>query len=241
MAITTVLFDLDGTLLPMDQEEFIRAYFSLLAKKLAPRGYDPKALYPALLAGIEAMVVNDGSRRNEEAFWSAFSAKLGERVRQELPLLEEFYRKEFQQVQQVCGYSPHSRRTIDLLKQRGIRCILATNPLFPAVATESRIRWAGLSPEDFSLYTTYENSCFCKPNLQYYRQILAQFGLSGEECIMVGNDVAEDMIAEALGMEVFLLTDCLINKPGTELSRFPHGGFPELEQFLLERIPPYNP
>ncbi|MBQ2445786.1 MAG: hypothetical protein II272_05025 [Oscillospiraceae bacterium] len=65
MAITTVLFDLDGTLLPMDQEEFIRAYFSLLAKKLAPRGYDPKALYPALLAGIEAMVVNDGSRRND--------------------------------------------------------------------------------------------------------------------------------------------------------------------------------
>ena len=28
---------------------------------------------------------------------------------------------------------------------------------------------------------------------------------------MVGNDVGEDMVAEKLGMQVFLLTDCLIN------------------------------
>ena len=31
--ITTILFDLDGTLIPFDQEEFIKAYFYNLAKK----------------------------------------------------------------------------------------------------------------------------------------------------------------------------------------------------------------
>ena len=34
--ITTVLFDLDGTLLPMELEEFTNTYFGLLAKKAAP-------------------------------------------------------------------------------------------------------------------------------------------------------------------------------------------------------------
>ena len=36
MSITTVLLDLDGTLLPMDQDIFIKKYFGLLAQKLAP-------------------------------------------------------------------------------------------------------------------------------------------------------------------------------------------------------------
>lgn len=58
--------------------------------------------------------------------------------------------------------------------------------------------------------------------------------LKGEECVMIGNDVGEDMIAETLGMKVFLLTDCLINKNNTDISRYPHGSFPELLSFIQE-------
>ena len=110
--------------------------------------------------------------------------------------------------------------------------MLATNPLFPAIATESRIRWAGLNKDDFELYTTYENSCFCKPNLDYYREILSRLGLQPEECLMVGNDVGDDMVARELGMQVFLLTDCLINKTNADLSQYPHGGFDELMAYI---------
>ena len=49
---------------------------------------------------------------------------------------------------------------------------------------------------------------------------------------MVGNDVAEDMIAQQLGMQVFLLTDCMINKANADISVYPHGGFEELKAFL---------
>ena len=49
---------------------------------------------------------------------------------------------------------------------------------------------------------------------------------------MVGNDVAEDMVAAKLGMKVFLLTDCLINKAGADIHQFPHGSFPELMEFI---------
>jgi phosphoglycolate phosphatase-like HAD superfamily hydrolase len=58
--ITTVLFDLDGTLLPMDQDAFTRGYFKFLAAKLAPHGYEPKQLVEAIWTGTEAMVRNDG-------------------------------------------------------------------------------------------------------------------------------------------------------------------------------------
>jgi FMN phosphatase YigB (HAD superfamily) len=230
--ITTVLFDLDGTLLPMEQEAFVEMYFGLLAKKLAPKGYEPKKLIAGIWSGTQAMIGNDGSKTNEEAFWQDFCKGFGEEARQDMPFFDEFYRKEFLQIQQICGFRPEAAQVIHRLQEKSFTIALATNPIFPAVATENRIRWAGLEPSDFALYTTYENSRFCKPNLAYYEDILAQLRVSPEECLMVGNDVAEDMVAQKLGMEVFLLTDCLSNKPGADIAQFAHGGFPE----LLERM-----
>lgn len=234
MKIKAVFFDLDGTLLPMDQDIFIKAYLGGLCKTLAPRGYDPKAVAAALWKSTDAMVVNNGEKTNEDVFWDHFCAILGKEIRDEEPLLEHFYKTDFQKVKDVCGFSEKSKIIVESLKNRGIRVILATNPLFPAVATESRIRWAGLLPCDFEIYTTYENSRHCKPNPDYYRDLLDQLGLSGEECIMVGNDVGDDMVAEELGMKVFLLTDHLINKSGEDISRYPNGSFNELISYLNE-------
>ena len=78
MKLTTVLFDLDGTLLPMDQDQFVKGYFGLLTQKLAPRGYDPKKLIDAIWAGTAAMVGNDGGRTNEAVFWARFAQIFGE-------------------------------------------------------------------------------------------------------------------------------------------------------------------
>lgn len=230
--VTTVLFDLDGTLLPMDQDTFIGAYFSRLTAKMMERGYDKDTLIKAIWAGTGAMMKNTGACTNEDAFWRVFAAMLGENVREEEPYLQEFYRDEFQGVKAVCGYAPKAAQIVRNLKARGFRVVLATNPLFPAIATKSRIRWAGLQPEDFDLITTYENSCYCKPNPAYYEEILGVLGVSGEECIMVGNDVEEDMIAQRLGMETFLLTDCIINKQNQDISIWPNGSFDELSAFL---------
>lgn len=236
MGIQAVLFDLDGTLLPLDQESFVRVYFSLLAKKLAPRGYEPGKLIDAIWAGTAAMVKNTGACTNEEAFWKKFCQIFGEDAAKDEPFFAEFYHNEFQQVQAVCGFAPKAAQVVYGLKERGFRVALATNPIFPAIATESRIRWAGLRPEDFELYTTYENARFCKPNPDYYRDILAQMKLRPEECVMVGNDVGEDMVARQLGMQVFLLTDCIINKKNEDISAYPHGGFDELITFTEKLV-----
>ena len=232
MKTTTVLFDLDGTLLPMDQDQFTRGYFALLAKKLAPHGYEAKPLVDAIWAGTAAMVKNDGSRTNETAFWQCFAQLLGQHVLADKPLFEEFYAVEFQQAKAFCGGGGQAAQAVRKIKAAGLRAALATNPIFPAVATESRIRWVGLEPSDFELYTTYEDTHFCKPSLGYYQEIMDRLGLRPEECLMVGNDVTDDMAAQALGMPVFLLTDCLIDREGRGIDAWPHGGFGQLLEYL---------
>jgi len=232
MPITTIMFDLDGTLLPMDQEAFINSYFGRMIKKMVPHGYEPQQLIDTLWKGTSAAIQNTGCQSNEEVFWAVAEAMNGRKIVDDKPLFDEFYVTEFAKVKDSCGFAPESREIISYLKSRGFRLILATNPIFPARATRWRIQWAGLEPEDFELVTTYENSRRCKPNPDYYRDIMAGFGLCGEECVMVGNDVTEDMIAESLGMKVFLITDCLINRSNEDISRYPHGSYKELKEFL---------
>ncbi|MGN8921786.1 HAD family hydrolase [Lachnospiraceae bacterium HCP28S3_F9] len=227
-----MLFDLDGTLLPMDQEKFVNVYFKMLAAKLAPYGYEPQQLINAILAGIKAMIKNDGSQLNEDAFWKRFVEIYGDKVLADKPVFEDFYKNEFQDARSFCGFNPKAAETVRLLKDKGYRVVLATNPLFPSIATESRIRWAGLEPSEFDLYTTYENTSYCKPNLDYYRDILKRINCRPEECLMVGNDVGEDMVVEALGMQAFLLTDCLINTQKKDITAYPHGSFEQLLSML---------
>lgn len=232
MSLKAVLFDLDGTLLPMDQDVFIKTYFKGIAAKLAPHGYEPKALIDTIWAGTVQMIKNDGQTTNEKAFWNCFASGYGEKSLEDLPLFEKFYQESFDEVQAVCGYQPAAAEMIAKLKKAGLRVVLATNPIFPSIATRKRIRWAGLQPEDFELFTTYENSRYCKPNLRYYEEILEQLHVSPEECLMVGNDVGDDMVAQKLGMQVYLLTDCLINKANEDISHYNHGNFCELVQWL---------
>ncbi len=232
MMITTMLFDLDGTLLPMNQDEFANAYVKGLATAAMQADYEPKSFSKAVIAGTYAMVKNNGIGTNEEVFWNTIAEIYGEKIKQDMHIFDEFYRADFQKIRSVCGYEPKATELIKRLRANGYRTVLATNPLFPRIATESRIRWAGLEPTDFEIYTTFEDAHYCKPNLNYYKELLERLNLTPEECLMIGNDVDDDMIVEKLGMKVFLLTDCLINKSGADISVYPHGSYDALDSFI---------
>ncbi len=232
MKITTIMFDLDGTLLPMDEEKFTKGYFGMLSHKLKAYGYEQEELIKSIWSGTKAMVMNDGSRLNEEVFWEVFEKIYGDRLKTDKKYFDDFYVNEFQSIGQFCGYTEKAAEVIKLVKELGFRVICATNPIFPAIATETRIRLAGLEPEDFELYTTYENSSHCKPNPDYYREILEKTGCIAGECLMVGNDAREDMVATTLGMKGFLLTDCLINRDNTDISQFENGNFDKLTEYI---------
>ena len=227
-----VLFDLDGTLLPMDQDNFVQGYFGLLCRKMAPYGFRPKALVDAIWSGTARMVANDGRESNETVFWKRFGELCGEEALSHRDVVEEFYREEFEGGRAFCGHNPKAAETVRAIRDLGYRVALATNPIFPRVATEKRIRWAGLEPEDFELITTYENIGCSKPNPAYYVEVLRRMDLKPEDCMMVGNDVEEDMVARDLGLDVFLLTDCMINSKGKDISVYPQGSFDALLTYV---------
>lgn len=230
--LKVILFDLDGTLLPLDQNYFVRVYFKSLTEKLAGDGYDPKRFSEAMKVGIYKMVTNDGSDTNENIFWKSFSEAYGKDCRVDEPLFEEFYDKRFPKIQSEVGYSSRADEVVKELKSRGYRLVLATNPVFPRVATLERMRWAGISREDFEIITTYENSRYTKPNPDYYRTLIKALGVLPEECLMVGNDTTDDGSAKKAGMKVFILTDCLLETNGVTLDSFPHGGYDELLELV---------
>lgn len=230
--IKNVLFDLDGTLLGMDQDAFVACYFQELTKKMKNYGYDSELLSKVLWQGVLAMMQNDGSKTNEEVFWRVFAKNYGEI--KDKNVFEEFYRNEFQSVSKMVAKKQNVSSLLSVLKDKKIQPILATAPLFPGIATRSRVKWAGMNPDDFSYISTYENSHYSKPSLKYYEELLVKNRLLAEQCIMIGNDTEEDMIAEKLGMQVYLVTDFLVNKHNYDIENWNHGTFDEMIQYLEE-------
>jgi len=235
MAISTVLFDLDGTLLPIRQIEFVKAYFDSISRYIAPLGYKAEDLVASIKKGTYSMVNGDGTRPNEEIFWEVFCSIYGDKALNDKPYFDRYYEEEFDKLKSYSSYNPKAAETLYKLKDMGFRLVLATNPLFPPIAIQKRLNWAGLSHNDFELYTTYENSSYCKPNPDYYREIMKKQGLTPDECIMVGNDVDDDMIASNTGMKVFLMTDYLINRHDKDISVYPQGNFDDLLNYILRR------
>lgn len=230
--ITTVLFDLDGTLLPMDEKKFVKAYFGELAKKGAEYGFsDGEKLTAAVWKGTGAMVKNDGSEKNVDRFWKVFAREMGQEALQLRQVFDRFYAEEFDRVKTSVGENPLAKQAVRGLREKGYTLILATNPLFPAVAVKTRLSWIGLKPEDFLEVTSYEAYSFCKPNPAYFGQILEKTGKRPEECLMVGNDATEDLASLELGLKAYLVTDCLINSENRELSGINHGSFADFCDF----------
>ena len=177
------------------------------------------------------MVKNDGTETNDKRFWDTFAGELGEEVLQLRPVFDGFYSSEFHGARAACGENPLARRAIDGLKAKGYDVVLATNPIFPLVGVETRLSWVGLRPQDFSYITAYENSTTCKPNPEYYGEILRNIGKRPQECLMVGNDAAEDTAALEKGIGVYLVTDCLLNPKGRDISAVPQGSFADFLSF----------
>ncbi|MBQ5749486.1 MAG: HAD family hydrolase, partial [Oscillospiraceae bacterium] len=125
-----------------------------------------------------------------------------------------------------------ARSAVSLAHEKAERVILATSPIFPRCAVQSRLQWAGLSIDDFDYITSYENCSFSKPNPAYYTQILSEVGLDVKDCLMVGNDMQEDIeAAAAIGMEGYLITDCLIDRKQAPITCV-HGSQKEFLQWL---------
>ena len=201
--LRAVLFDLDGTLLPIDTMEFLQKYLRAIGEKVSPV-MPPETFVKGLLQATDKMVSNlDPSLTNEEVFWQNFKPFIKDKENEVLQLIDQFYREDFYQLGQGVQSDPQAVRVVEELHRQGLTLVLATNSIFPREAIVQRLSWGGLDPHLFNFITSYENMHFCKPNIQYYSEIIDVIGEQPEECLMVGNDAEEDMIAGKIGIRTF--------------------------------------
>ncbi|KHF40167.1 HAD family hydrolase [Halalkalibacter okhensis] len=207
-----ILFDLDGTLLPMDTHQFINHYI----KELAPRvGHivEPKKFVQALMAGTEAMIKNvEPAKTNEQVFEETFLAMTSLKRDEIWPTLDEFYDTVFPTFSHMTTPSKKAKEVVEEAVKQGFRVAIATNPVFPKVAIDHRLNWAGIDDLPFELVTVYEELSFTKPNVEYYLDICERLRVEPTDCIMIGNDVQEDMVTSTLGMNTFLVEGNVIDR-----------------------------
>lgn len=204
--LTTVLFDLDGTLLPINGEAFEAIYFKGLSSYFLDK-YDPKEFIKIIWSATKEMVNDTSSKTNEEAFMDALQVIVNEDISWMQERFSQFYLNEFDQIRLAVTPNIYIQKAVKLLKEKGYRCIIATNPMFPKIAIEKRILWTGCDRDDFDYVTSFEKNHYCKPQLKFYEEVLHDMNLSAEECLMVGNDINEDMIVSKLNMKTYLLTN----------------------------------
>ncbi len=211
MALSTLLFDLDGTLLPLNQDAFFAGYFGALMPTIAHLGH-PQELQRAILKATERAILDeDPNLTNEDAFKVAFRELSNVPLDAIWPYFDDFYAGAFGTLRHYSQPTDISREICRTAIEKGYRLAVATNPVFPESAILHRLRWAGLEDIPFALITTIENMHFCKPNPKYYMEVATKLDAAPDECMMFGNDVQEDGVAGNVGMETFLVTDCLID------------------------------
>ncbi|HUF38186.1 MAG TPA: DinB family protein [Anaerolineales bacterium] len=192
---TTVLLDLDDTLLRNDMGVFLPAYFKAIQSWLAEfiSGGD---FMPAFLQASQAMLQNDRPDRTlAETFWNHFLSSVDADLNRLQPAVDRFYQEAFPQLRGLTGPIPGARETVEALHRAGHVLVIATNPLFPAAAIHQRVDWAELTlaNRDFDLITTFERFHAAKPDPAYYAEILAYLGWPDGPIVMVGNEAGNDI------------------------------------------------
>lgn len=236
-----VFFDLDGTLLPMNLDEFMNAYFKAIGSFVARKGLDAAAFSAGLKAGTAAMAESDGTRTNAEAYWEAFfrCVEGDEGVWREA--LDEFYEAEFGDIGKTVTPNPFAARAVEALVAKGYPVVLATMPMFPRRAVEWRLSWAGVDPRLFSRLTTFENSTSVKPKQAYCAEVVAACGVRGEDVLMVGNNTVEDLCFAGVGCDAYLITDHLLDPVSLDLSQVKHSSMEEFCAWVEGLGPCSNP
>ena len=209
-----ILFDLDGTLLPLDEKLFVDIYFAELSKVFSVYNIDSKKLVETIWTATHEIIKNDGKRTNEEAFWDKFKSIVNIDLSDVKEVLKKFYANEFFTKLKKCSTENSlAKVAVELAKKNGRKVVLATNPVFPIDALV-RLKWIGLDIDDFDYVTHYSNSSFSKPNPKYYLDLCEKLDVEPKDCLMIGNDERQDIFAaSSAGMNCYLVTDYLYTYP----------------------------
>jgi len=130
--ISTLLFDLDDTLLGNDMGTFLPAYFQRLTQYLAADLDGQTTRFLAeLLNGTRAMIAStDPARTLSAVFADHFYPAMGWEPEAWTPRWEDFYRTGFAELRRLTTSRPAARAVMEWAFAQGYEVVIATSPLF---------------------------------------------------------------------------------------------------------------
>ena len=210
-----ILFDLDGTLLHIPHDVLIKQLFAGYAKL-------GKDYPPAIMAGYQAMLDDKSDRTNDRVFFDTFTKLIPSDKKDLEKIFNDFYNSpDFENIKNFIAAKFELAPIFKKLKDKGLKLAIATSPTFPITAIEKRLNWIGLTADNFDFVTSYDKMTCCKNNPNFYTQVLKNLGVQPNQALMVGNNVAEDILpAQSIGCQTILLTDNLLNPNNIDISNF---------------------
>ncbi|MDO8963079.1 MAG: HAD family hydrolase [Coriobacteriia bacterium] len=221
-----ILFDLDGTLLDLDIQVFLRRYFGAMSEMTA-RHFPGLDTMPSILASTEAMQRPHPGLTNRDVFCEDFLERTGVDLTQHWDVFDEFYADVFPTLGDGYKPMPGAREAVEAALDLGLKVAIATQPIFPRAAVDARMAWADVADLPVHVVTTYEYMHACKPQAAYFRETAEMLGCAPAECLMVGDDRGLDLPAADTGMRTFYVggatgTSADFSGPLTELPHLLH-------------------
>jgi HAD superfamily hydrolase (TIGR01549 family) len=184
----------------------------------------------------------------KEVFDTAFFPVIGIPPDNLQVVIDHFYLDIFPSLRDLTQFRAEAVKLVEKALARGYQVAIATSSLFPRVAVDQRLEWAGLSPSlyPFQLVASYETFHFSKPNPAYYTEILARLGWPEGPVVMVGDDLQNDIEpARRVGLAAFWIS--MDGKPSANALNGPSASgdlvdfFPWLDSASqAELIPDFN-
>ena len=231
--IRYLLADLDGTLLPIDLSFFFERYLNALTPHFQDWTDAPLFIKHLMASTMKMVQDSDPTLTNADVFWNDFPVRMG-RDREELePVFNNYYSTDFPKLKQYVPELSLARELMDKALDLGLELIIATNPIFPEMVIHERLKWIDCADLPLKFVTSLENMHYCKPNPLYFQEIIDRLSIQPDECLMVGNDMEEDLPAGLVGIKTFLVTDFLIDRGSGQFTPDYQGTLKE----LIDRLP----
>jgi FMN phosphatase YigB (HAD superfamily) len=204
--LNAVLLDLDNTLVLYDELEYYKAYFNTLNEYFS-HDFSAEDLRTRVINGTMALRENRGGKSNLDCFLEVFARGCETKTAALWERFMDFYREVYDAIPVAVTLPDGLQDALARLRRTRLKLVIASNPIFPVIAQEKRLRWGNLEPAWFHQFTHMENMHHVKPAADYYRQACELIGEAPATCLMVGNDPVNDMAASRAGLATYLTTD----------------------------------
>jgi HAD superfamily hydrolase (TIGR01549 family) len=233
----SLLVDLDNTLLGNQMADFLPVYLNSLSLKF-PR-WSREEFVQHLMAATQVMIRKDLPENTlEQVFDQVFYPALGIEKASLAPDLYRFYMNEYGDLGYLTQRRPEAIELVQKAFSENWDVVVATNPIFPKIAIQERLNWAGFSKSTpFKLITSFEEFHFSKPNPAYFAEILANLGCPDLPVVMIGDNLEDDILpASRIGISGYLVTNHPVPLPEKMDSPIQQGPLNDVFPWLVQSL-----